>query len=42
MIEAFLKIGSPKLVRAEAIRFVGATLRVSNYRLNKSQKQQLH
>lgn len=42
LIETFFKIAAPQFVRAEAIRFIGATLRVSNYRMTKSQRLHLH
>lgn len=42
LIETFLKIANPQFVRTEAIRFIGATLRVSNYRMTRTQKLHLH
>lgn len=42
LIETFFKIGHPTFVKNEAIRFIGAALRVSNYRMTKTQKLHLH
>ena len=42
MIELFFKMANSQYVKQEAIRFVGATLRVTNYRLGAQQRIQLH
>lgn len=42
LIEVFLKIAAPQFIKAETIRFIGATLRVSNYRMSRTQKLHLH